>query len=733
VSRGARGRAGRLVNRLVVATVAAGLGAGVLGAVLLHRAQSADSIAQAHDRNRALADELAVRIDSRVDSLVGTLRLAASRDQLTSFRPTAESELRVVLRVSGTFDELTLYDGSGDAVAAAASQFLADASTVPDLRELPAPDAADVVLVFPTGAAPVAEVTVPVEAPPGNVVGALVGRSPLEVVAASLVDVGRDDQRVPLLVDGRGVVLVHRDRSRVIGGDRFPLAALASERDRSATIDLDGERRLVAVAASQRLDGSVVVEQPESSARAAADEQIRTLIVILALVMVAVVIAVILAGEVLLRPLRPLTVAVQRVGRGERGVRTRTGGHAEIGVLAGEVDRMAEALDRREEQVEELRELSLVLGSASQQSDVVRRVVAGAAKLVGADGAACRATAAEDASFGTLPHPAQLDDVATGAIRTRSAFRRSADDVHLLGVPLVGNDGLSIGAVVVSSTREPFDDEAVELLRAFASFAAVALDNARRLELQRALADELQEAIDRRRDLLGTVTHEFRTPLTCIDGFSSALLDGWERYSDDERRELVGRIAHHSAELDDLVSRFLDFAVSERGGMAAAVGPVELRPAVDATVASLAPLLADREVDVDVPPVVVAADAVLLRRALTNLLSNAAKFSAAGTPIEVRARADGTRARIEVVDHGVGLTAREAARAFEPFWRGGGATTRATRGAGLGLALVHEYVRAMGGTCGVTSEVGRGSNFYVVLPLVDAAPVGAARRDGVAT
>jgi two-component system phosphate regulon sensor histidine kinase PhoR len=115
--------------------------------------------------------------------------------------------------------------------------------------------------------------------------------------------------------------------------------------------------------------------------------------------------------------------------------------------------------------------------------------------------------------------------------------------------------------------------------------------------------------------------------------------------------------------------------------------------------------------------VTVLADARLLGRALSNLLSNAVKFSTSNSTVTVRAVTDNGRARLEVIDEGTGLTVQEAARAFEPFWRGGSATTRTTRGAGLGLALVNDYIRVMGGSCGVTSRPGHGSNFYLVLPL----------------
>jgi signal transduction histidine kinase len=437
----------------------------------------------------------------------------------------------------------------------------------------------------------------------------------------------------------------------------------------------------------------------------------------------ATLVAVIAAGELLLRPLGPLTEVVARVGRGERGVRAGTSGYGEIGLLAREVDRMAEALDRRDEQLGELRDLSLLVGSLAERAEVARRVAHGGAKLVRANGCAvCPPPGGDpglEASAGELPDAALVAEVGGGALRTSGAFARPTgrSSGELLGVPLTGSDDHPLGALVVHRRDRPFDDDDRAMVAAFASFAAVALDNARRLALQHALVEELQEVVDRRRDLIGNITHEFRTPLACIEGFTTALIDGWERYSEEERQELVQRIARHGEELDDLVSRFLDFTVTERGSLTARIDQVELDAAVRQAVDALAPLLSERQVEVDVPALTVSADSALLRRTLTNLLSNAVKYSSPGSRVTVRAVVDEVRVRVDVVDEGAGLTVQEAARAFEPFWRGGDPTTRVQRGAGLGLALVAEYVRAMGGSTGVTSEPGRGSTFFFTLPL----------------
>ena len=127
--------------------------------------------------------------------------------------------------------------------------------------------------------------------------------------------------------------------------------------------------------------------------------------------------------------------------------------------------------------------------------------------------------------------------------------------------------------------------------------------------------------------------------------------------------------------------------------------------------------MTDRPVEIRVPHWPVLADAVLLRRTLMNLLSNAVKYSDHGSPVLVRAAATHGSVRVEVIDRGVGLTDEEAARAFDPFWRAAHVATTHLRGTGLGLALVKEYVRVMGGEVHVVSKPGEGSTFLFTLPV----------------
>lgn len=723
-----RRRPRRLVDRLVAATLIAGVAAALLGAFLLQGSSRSATLADARERTRVLAEQYAVRFDDRVDGLVQDLEIAATRREIGRLEGgLAETELRVVLRASEAFDELALLDTEGRPRAAAASRFLADVTTLPADAALASQVARRGAQVeLESDARPALRVAVPVEEPPGRMVGVLVAHAPLDLVGTVLEEAVAPRQPVPLLVDDAGRVLLHRDRDRVVAAEDYPLEEVLRSARGATSVEVSGERRIAAAVPSTRLDAAVVAEQPQSEALAPVDERRRDLVLILSVTLLATIFAVIVAGEILLRPLRPLTAAVARVGRGDLGVRTGVTAHGEIGQLALEVDRMSEALDERDEQLAELRQLSLLVGSIAERSAVVPRILSGAVRLVRAEGAAL--LPADPTSLdapvvaGAVPTTPDLDEVVRAARRTGGPVTRSSSGAHLLGVPLASAEDAPLGTLVATRSTEPFGERDGELLSAFAAFASVAIDNAKRLELQRSLADQLQETVDRRRDVIGTVTHEFRTPLACIEGFASSLVDGWHDYGDDERLELVGRIAHHAEEMEELVARFLDYSVTERGGVVAHLEALSLRPVVDQVLEALAPLLAERALTVEVPELVVHADSTLLRRTLTNLLSNAVKYSPQGTPVSIAAESDGTRVRIDVTDEGRGMSTNEAAQAFEPFWRGGESSTRSARGTGLGLALVAEYTRAMEGACGVTSEVGRGSTFFITLRVASVEP-----------
>ena len=337
----------------------------------------------------------------------------------------------------------------------------------------------------------------------------------------------------------------------------------------------------------------------------------------------------------------------------------------------------------------ELERLALVVASSAGRDEALAEVLASARRLLDVDGCALYRSADGAALASDGDVPATLPGAGPGL--GEDGARR------VLALSLPGDDGDS--DVLALCTRDPrrYSDDEVHLAGVLAAFAALA------------------RTLGRQRSLLGGVLHELVTPLTCVTGFTDALLGQWDRLDDLERRELVVKIRRHGRELSDLVGQLVDLAAVQAGRLGGARAAVDLAQECAAVAGLLRPLLEGRPVAVDVPAVTVTLDARLLRRTLTNLLSNAVKYSPAGSPIGLVGELGDGEVHLRVTDHGAGMTTEEVGRAFEAFWRG--AVPDGVRGVGIGLSLVREYVDAMGGRIDVHSVPGRGSTFTVTLPL----------------
>jgi signal transduction histidine kinase len=228
-------------------------------------------------------------------------------------------------------------------------------------------------------------------------------------------------------------------------------------------------------------------------------------------------------------------------------------------------------------------------------------------------------------------------------------------------------------------------------------------------------------------DFLATVSHELRTPLNSILGFSDLLAKG--KSLDDKQRRYASNIERSGRQLLDMINDILDLAKIESGRM-------EVRPSefdigvVVLTQCDLARPLSERKhIDLDceiapgLPPI--RQDQGKIEQILNNLLSNAIKFTPDGGRIHVSARQDRRGdLRLSVADTGVGISESEQVIVFEKFRQGanvlsgGNAMTREYSGSGLGLSIVRELCRLLGGDVTLESELGKGSEFTVILPWV---------------
>jgi signal transduction histidine kinase len=223
-------------------------------------------------------------------------------------------------------------------------------------------------------------------------------------------------------------------------------------------------------------------------------------------------------------------------------------------------------------------------------------------------------------------------------------------------------------------------------------------------------------------EFVAGVTHELNTPLAAIRSAGQNLADGIVTDPAQVRR-YGGLIEKEGGRLTALVAQVLDFAGIEAGGRAYASDPVAVDDVVDAVlrdhrlVLEQAGMAVERDVAPGLPRL--AGDAAALRRALANLVANAAKFAASGRWLAVRAAgsADGRRVVLRVEDRGPGIAREERGRVFEPFHRGAAAESNATPGAGLGLSLVRHVVAAHGGSVRIEGREGGGTAVVVELPV----------------
>ncbi len=219
--------------------------------------------------------------------------------------------------------------------------------------------------------------------------------------------------------------------------------------------------------------------------------------------------------------------------------------------------------------------------------------------------------------------------------------------------------------------------------------------------------------------LVATVSHELRSPLTAIAGYTDTLLLGgpWEA---DTQRELLEIVAHSAGTLSRLVDNLLDAAQMDAGVLRLEREPVRIERIAQQLVAHRRALVPDHLLVVEADPALPLADADPLRaeQVLTNLLDNSIKYSPAGGIVTIRVTADDQMITIAVSDHGVGIPPQHLALLFERFYRVEGG--QATKGVGLGLFICKSIVEAHGGCMRVTSAPGEGSTFTFTLPqLVD--------------
>ena len=233
---------------------------------------------------------------------------------------------------------------------------------------------------------------------------------------------------------------------------------------------------------------------------------------------------------------------------------------------------------------------------------------------------------------------------------------------------------------------------------------------------------ELERIEHYRREFLGNVSHELKTPIFSIRGFADTLLDG-ALQDESVRSSFVEKIQRNAVRLANLAEDLGEVARIEMGELTMTVEPFSLRKVVHEVAESIEPLATSLNVTVHhtigsrLPPV--SGDRERIRQVLSNLVDNAVKYSKPGGHVEVGARLLPThQIKISVADDGIGIAPEHIGRLTERFFRVDTGRSRSQGGTGLGLAIVKHILGAHGSHLIVESHPGRGSTFGFSLPAV---------------
>jgi GAF domain-containing protein len=326
---------------------------------------------------------------------------------------------------------------------------------------------------------------------------------------------------------------------------------------------------------------------------------------------------------------------------------------------------------------------------------------------------------------GAIREPVQVADIAderqfvapqTRALHVREGLR------SLLAVPLVREQQVLGGLVILRRELGAFSPEIVATLQTFAAQSVLAIQNARLFSELEDKSRQLQLASEHKSQFVASMSHELRTPLNAIIGLTDMLVTNATRFGTEKAQEPLQRVNRAGTHLLGLINQVLDLSKIEAGKLELNPQTVQLSPLINEVIGTAGQLAEQNKnrlvVDAQENLGALTVDAMRLKQILLNLLSNACKFTKAGeVKLAARKVSNGSSfVEFAVSDTGIGMTAEQQAKLFEEFSQAEAATAQHFGGTGLGLAITRKLARMMGGDVTVTSEPGKGSVFTVRLP-----------------
>jgi two-component system, OmpR family, phosphate regulon sensor histidine kinase PhoR len=232
---------------------------------------------------------------------------------------------------------------------------------------------------------------------------------------------------------------------------------------------------------------------------------------------------------------------------------------------------------------------------------------------------------------------------------------------------------------------------------------------------------ELKKLEQMRKDFVANVSHELKTPITSIKGFSETLLDG-AMENKQTLNDFLNIILKESDRLQSLIQELLDLSKIEKQGFSLSIQQVDLADVLEDVVAIMKGKAAEKEIVLEYKredkPVYIEGDVHRLKQVFINIISNAISYTPNQGGVYISLAKTGSTVLTEIRDTGIGIEAGEIPRIFERFYRVDKARSRNSGGTGLGLAIVKHLVEAHKGTISVKSEVGKGTTFIIELPKI---------------
>jgi signal transduction histidine kinase len=296
--------------------------------------------------------------------------------------------------------------------------------------------------------------------------------------------------------------------------------------------------------------------------------------------------------------------------------------------------------------------------------------------------------------------------------------------LQVAGVDLPGLDAIQsalnalvlllAGGAFLNRLRVEFDSR-LEAMRESMHQAEVARQQAEADRLRAEKADKAKS------QFLANMSHELRTPLNAIIGYDEAMLSGMLGEFSPDQSKVLGHIQHNSRRLLTLIDDVLDLAKIESGALQFYLTPISPHKIITDVIESTRSLALRQNIELvetfaDSVPEIVLSDAKKLQQILTNLISNAIKFTSQGGVTVEATGVDNQDWQFKVRDTGIGMPPDALSYIFEPFRQVDGADTRKYKGTGLGLSITKHLVDGLGGTISVETELGKGSTFTVRLP-----------------